>query len=468
MASIDAAARADGWARFRRRDALLVLLAALVIRLAYLALVYHGPDSLRLPDSPTYEQAAAGWLGLASGVDWTERMPAYPFFLAAVRLVAGPAPLWPVLAQLCIDSASCLLVALLAAALDRRLFLLAGLLAAIDLNMITAASAILTESLFLPPYIAGLIAAVLYIKSPSAGRAGAAGLCLGLALLVRSVLLFFLPLLLAALALAAWKCRLPRGRALTHLLLAFVAALLPVTPTALSNYAHWGHLQLVTQGGRHALLWVAPAALEFARGIPFEQGQAEMNARLAQALAARGETALPRDPFEAAAIREQVASRALRELGLAGLAEAWLAGGAINLAAPALVAVPPVAAMARPHFYETAGGGAVGKVLAFAEKAAGSGFFLLMVPALLWTLATRLIELAGLARVGRPGGLPLAPMLYLLAVAAYFLAVTGPVTGVKYRLPLEPIFILLLASGLAWLGDLWRARWTAENRESPA
>jgi hypothetical protein len=467
MPSTAADAAGAPWGRRRGRDALLLLLLALVIRLAYLALVYHGPDSLRLTDSGTYEEAAAALLGNGAPMDWTERMPAYPLFLAGVRFFAGPDPLWPVLLQLGIDSVSCLLIAMLAAALDRRLFLLAGILAAINLDMISAASSILTESLFLPPYIAGLIAASRFIQAPSAGRAGAAGLCLGLALLVRSVLLFFLPLLLLALALAAWRHRVPPKRAAAQIALALVAALVPIAPTALDHYARWDHLQLVSQGGRHALFWVAPAAREFVLGIPFEQGQAEMKTRLERALAARGAASLPPNPFEAAAFQEEVASGALRELGLVGLAEAWFVGTAINLGAPALIAVPPVADMARPHFYETSGGGAFGKVAAFVAKAAGSPFFWLMLPALVWTAAARVVALAGLARIGRPGGLPLGPALYLIAVAGYFIAVTGPVTGVKYRLPLEPILILLLASGLMWLADLCKARRPKSGRLNP-
>jgi hypothetical protein len=43
--------------------------------------------------------------------------------------------------------------------------------------------------------------------------------------------------------------------------------------------------------------------------------------------------------------------------------------------------------------------------------------------------------------------LALGPASYLVAVGLYFVLITGPVTGVKYRLELEPFLTLLLASG---------------------
>jgi 4-amino-4-deoxy-L-arabinose transferase-like glycosyltransferase len=444
-------------------DARWIFLVAVLVRLAYLALVHHGADSLRTNDSPIYEAYAAELVnGCRVGIDcigagWAARMPGYPLFLAGVRLLFGPDPFWVVLVQMLVDGGSCLLIAWLAGLLDRRLGLAAGLLAAVNLNMITAAGLVLTESLFLPPFIGGLIAVVLYLQAPSWRRALVAGLMLGLAMLVRSVLMFFLPVLLASLAIAAWRHRTAPRRTLGHLLLAALAAVLCVSPILARNVSEYGRLALVTQGGQHSLLWVAPTAREFVRGVPFDEGQAEMQARLARHLAAAHLTALPRNPFAAAEVMEQVASHALWELGPLGLAKAWLSGTIVNLGAPALISVPAVSEFERPHFYETPGHGMIDKAGNFAARAAGSAFFWLMVPAVLWTLLSRLLELLAVFRVGRPGGLPLGPLLYFAAVALYFIAITGPVTGVKYRLPLEPLLIILLASALVWLQARWRA-----------
>jgi len=453
------------------RRVLLVLLTALLIRLAYLAFVYHGGDSLRAPDSPIYEGYAQklleGCAGAACDPAYlAERMPGYPLFLAAIRTVAGPNPVWPVFVQMLIDAGTCALVAWLAALLDRRLALPAGLLAAVNLNMIASAGQILTDTLFLLPFTASLIATVSYLEAPSAPRAFAAGLLLGLALLVRSTVMFFPPLLLAALAIAAWRHRVPAARAAAHIVVAAAATVLCVSPVLVRNVATHGRLALVSQGGTHAIGWVVPAAREFVLGIPFEEGQRQMRAELDAQVAADHLPRLPDDPFAASDEMEKAAGKALRQLGVMGLAEAWLAGAMINIDAPALVSVPPVARLERPHFYEAPGTNAIDKVWAFGRRAAGSTFFWLMVPALAWIAVSRALELGGLFAMGRSGGLPLGPSLYLLAVALYFLAVTGPVTGVKYRLPIEPLLILLLAESGVWIAARRRAR-AARPRPSP-
>jgi len=454
------------------RAALLVLFAALLVRLAYLALVYHGGDSLRAPDSPVYEGYAQKLLaGCAGGAACdpaylAERMPGYPLFLAAIRTVAGPNPVWPVFVQMLIDADTCVLVAWLAALFDRRLALAAGLLAAVNVNMIASAGQILTDTLFLLPFTASLIATMRYFEVPSTPRAFAAGLLLGLVLLVRSTVMFFPPLLLAALAIAAWRHRVAPARAAAHVLVAAAVTVLCVAPVLARNVATYGRFALVSQGGTHAVGWVVPAAWEYALGIPFEEGQRRMLAEVDAQLAADHLPRLPDDPFAASDEMEKAASKALRQLGVMGLAKAWLAGVTINLGAPALVSVPPVAGLERPHFYETPGTGVVDKVWAFGRRAAGSTFFWLMVPALIWMAASRALELGGLFAIGRSGGLPLGPSLYLLAVGVYFLAVTGPVTGVKYRLPLEPLLILLLAESGLWIAARRRAR-GASPRRSP-
>ena len=96
------------------------------------------------------------------------------------------------------------------------------------------------------------------------------------------------------------------------------------------------------------------------------------------------------------------------------------------------------------------GASAIDKVLAFVARTHST--FWLMVPALLWMAVSRVLRLGGLAMIGRTGGLPLGPSLYLLAVAGYFLAVTGPVTGVEYP-PADRAAarLLLLAESGLWI-----------------
>ena len=63
-----------------------------------------------------------------------------------------------------------------------------------------------------------------------------------------------------------------------------------------------------------------------------------------------------------------------------------------------------------------------------------------------------------LLRSLQPGGLPLGPVLYLLAAAAYFLVATAPLTNIRYRLPLEPLLVVLLAEFVCTWLDAGRRR----------
>ena len=456
-----------------RRSILIVFFAALALRLAYLGLVYDGPDSLRMPDSEMYEKyagslLATGGIGTETPdgdfVPFTERLPGYIVYLAVFLAVFGDNMLWPIVGQAVIDSVTCVLIAWLAAALDRRLALPAGLLAAVNLNMIAHAGLVLNDSLFLLPFTAALVAALVYLRAPSLAAAAAAGGAVACAMLIRPVVMYFPPLLLVALALAAWRQRLALGRAAAHVFACAVTIAVLISPQLLRNAQAFGHYAMVSQTGTHALMWVVPLAREYAWGVPFERSGQEMRARAEAYLARQGLSGQPLDPFEMSDLQMAVAAEALGEMSVWDLAKAWGAGAAINLLAPSIMTVPKISTMDRPRFYETEGGTAVGKIWAFLSDTRNRLFTALVIPAALLTAFLRGVELTAMARIGRL--LPAGRALFLLVVAGYILAVTGPVTGVKYRIPIEPTLTVFLAVALVWAVDAWRRRRSPRGRET--
>ena len=448
-----------------RRSILIVFFAALALRLVYLGLVYDGPDSLRMDDSGLYERRAE-WLLIAGDivtktpegefVPFTERMPGYIAYLALIRALFGDNPLWPVLGQVVLDSLTCVLIAWLAAGFDRRLALPAGLIAAANLNMIAHAGMVLNDSLFLLPFTAALLATLSYLRTPSLAAAAAAGGSIACAMLIRPVVLYFPPILFAAFAIAAWRRRLGFGRTAIHLFACALAIAVLISPQLLRNAKKFDHYALISQGGAHALMWVVPLAREYVWGVPFERSGQEMRVRVEAYLARQGRSGLPDNPFELSEIRMSVAAEALREMGVLDLAKAWGAGAAINLFTPSIIAVPKIRAMDRPHFYDTQGETVVEKIWLLLSDTRNPPFTALVVLAILLTVILRGAEFAAMARIGRT--LAIGPALFLLVVAGYILAVTGPVAGVKYRLPIEPILTVFLATALLWAVDAWRRR----------
>lgn len=454
-----------------RRDAFIVFCAALVVRLIYLALVVHDPQNFMMPDSILFTHLAdgiiqsGGYNRLVDGGELiveTERVPIYPLYLSVFYVLAGHDPLWPILGQIAIDALTCVFVGLLAHQLDRRLLLLAGLLAAVNLNMVVHSSLILTDSLFLFFLATHLYFTVRYFLAPAARSAVLSGVFYSLALLTRPMMFYFFALLLLAIALTAWRRENSIRQALRHAGLTFLAATFLTVPMLARNFHEFGHIGLVSQQGTHALNWVVPLAREFTLGAAFTKSQEEMGIRLHQQLAKRGMDSLPANPFESSELHLQVAREALLELGTWRLFQAWATGAAINLFSPSITSTPLINRMERPRFYQTSGSTITDKAWNFLTGADNLVFLSLMIPALLTVLIFRSVQLVGFVSVVRQWQLPAAPFLYMLLMSLYVLAVTGPVVGVKYRLPLEPFLVLLTAIGMARLCP--RLRLTSAQR----
>jgi 4-amino-4-deoxy-L-arabinose transferase-like glycosyltransferase len=384
----------------------------------------------------------------------TERLPGYILYLLAFRALLGPLSLWPVLGQAVIDALTCAVIGRLGAVLARELALAAGLVAAFNLNLIAHSGLVLTDTLFLFFFTIGLLGATRYCISPTGGMSALTFIGFTLALLVRPVMTYFLPLTIIVFAVVGLVHRIGVGRVLGHLGVAVAIITIGIAPILARNIDRFGVAGLSTQGGVHALYWVAPLVKEYGAGIPFAKAQAEMRARLA-ARAADAPPVARGNPFIRNTFELSVAREAILEAGFPAIVRAWLAGAAINLMTPSVIAVPPVARMDRPRFYATEGNTFLAKAWRFATAAENRLYLAILWSGLLITGMARLLQGHGAIIMARRA--PGLVEAFWLFVVAYFLAITGPVAGVKYRLPLEPILCVLFAIALV---DLFgRRRW---------
>ena len=241
------------------------VLAALALRICFVFFLPFNDAG----DTPIYEELARNWLhrgvygmqvsGHLQAVDM--RTPGYPAFLAAVYSFFGESARAVMLAQVAVDTLTCILAAMLAALLApresrRRVMLVALWLAALCPFTANFTAVVLTETLatflttlallvmmeaFADPELAG--ASGISVQHASGTLAGMrwllAGIVVGFCSLVRPES----PLILAAAAaalLAVWlraqnrKARIaPIGRAG---LLMLVGLLLPLLPWAARNW----------------------------------------------------------------------------------------------------------------------------------------------------------------------------------------------------------------------------------------
>lgn len=440
----------------RGNQLLLVLCAALGLRVVYILLFF----------SPTYIEAEDQllYLSLAEAIsngNWSaltpERTLGYPFFLAGIFFIFGQ-EYWPVLIlQALVDSLTCALIGLLALKVFGEGFLLAGMLAAFNLNMMVLSAMVLTDSLFLFLFTLSLLLAAIYMIERKSVYFFACIVLLGLATMFRAASYYLIPLLIVGLLAAAlWH----RSRMHDVLPVAAVSLLvlgMTLLPQHWRNWDSYRSTAFVSQGGTHLLGWVVPAVYQYSGKGSYEEGQRLANVRLQAGLLARGLTALPPDPFEASNFQSQVAQSLFQEFGLGSMLKAWIIGSAVNMIVPSAAFAPVVRSMDHPSFYATPGKGALEKIWNYLTDASGWIYLSILAVGTLTSLAFCVLFLGGWWFAWRDKvRFPRSVLLLLTLVLLYFLAITGPIIGSKYRLPIEPVMTIFVAYALLRFAGRWK------------
>lgn len=439
--------------------ALLRLFAvALALRAVYAVAMYvfAGPDALKGPDSHAYLSLARVFAGAfaaggLSGWAWLgpdpSLMPLVTWALSlAVALAGEHAPLAFVLGQGVVDSGTCLLVAGIARQIVPRAAMPAGYAAAFTPTFVVLSGLVYTDTLFLFFATASLYSALRWLDAPALRWAMMAGAALGVAALVRVVIapwaLAFFPFL-AAVVLVRRRGLAPLG----HLAAAGAVAAACLAPILARNAATQETWSLTPQGGQHLAYWILPLVREFADGTPRETMTKEVAARIA----ARFGPMPTGRPFEDSARYAAFAREELAKLGPGAIARAWAYGAAINLAAPAVVHVPPVSALPRRGFYDTPGANFWAKLRAFLFGSGNTLYAWLLMLGIVGVAAFRFVQIVGVISLMRRGA-NWAGLLLLAGWVGYVLLLNGPVASPKYRLPIEPALAVLTGAGLAAFG----------------
>jgi hypothetical protein len=425
---------------------------ALLVRLINVACL-AGNEAF-FAESDTYAYWALGdalakpsgfWPALWS---MTDRMPLYPLLLASVQRAFGDAPRVVALIQAVIDAGTCTAIAALGAMISPRVGWLAGILAAFCLTLVVMSSQILTDTLFLFFFTLMLLAGAHFLRRPAAATALLAGLAGGLALATRpavAVLLAAAVPLVFAIALLQRRAVMP---ALVAAVVFTVAAAAPIAPMWLRNVIQYGSFGLTTQSGDHLAFWIVPLVAQRADGTPYQATVDRMEARYQQVVAERGLSA-ETNPFRLAAMKSEIAREEMARLPLAACAKAWLEGMVVNLGAPALLVDPRVRALPRPSFYNTPGASLWEKGRGYVLDDPGR-YQVLLVLGVIAMLPFLVLEAVGFVMLARR--LPWAAVL-AAGVLVYFLMLNGPVATPKYRLPMEPVLIVLAAIPVARLAE---------------
>ena len=438
---------------------------ALGVRLLNIAHIAVSGGSFLIEDSGLFGIFAPEWmrsLGLLAGdprpIGYGERVPLYPLFVGLMQVLGLGAPIYLVLANCVFDAGSCVLVGLIGCLIDRRLGLIAGLLGALWPNLVVHSGIVLSDSFFLLLFSAMLYWSALVLKNADAKAVTVAGCFLGLAILVRPVVQFLpIAMAVALLGIAKGQGRLWREAVLLVLVFCVAVAGL-VAPLVIHNKIRFDSFALSNQGGTHLLNWVVPAVREMEDGTPRAATIRALQVALKDRLAAKVGAGVSPSSFVVSSVQTPLALEKLASSSPIAIAKAWAKGMVENMASPAILIDPRVRALATQSFFALEAPNFGVKVWRYVS---GNGlvYLVLFVIGALGSIATLCLAAYGYVMLWRRN---LWAAVFAGLAVLYFLLVNGPVASPKYRLPFEPIMVILTALGGLGVWDWWRGRSTAE------
>jgi|GEM_PF-491916 len=437
------------------KNMLLIFLVALLLRIIY-AWFFVDVENLIHEDQEFYIYlgqtiAKTGeFVQHTNGgnIPVTERVPGYPIFLSIIYSLFGENNMAVVLVQIIIDSLTCVVIGLLSGLVMRHGFLIAGIVSALNLNMIILSGMILTDTLFLFFFSLFILFSFFYLRKAKKMQLFLSITFLSIATLVRPVSYFLIVLLLLLLIIRFVLKKSSLKEVIQSLFVYLIPIVIVLGSVHHRNYHEYNSYSLVSQGGMHTLNWVVPAVYQYSGQGSYQEGKNFAKSALEQSMVRDKIKTLPDNPFESSSYRMKVAKEALLELGLLNIVHAWTGGTLINLVSPSVAYAPIVRKMDHPSFYATTGNGVFEKLINYINNTNGLTYLSIIAIGSLFSIMFLFISLIGLYKLVLSLQFNKNNRVIILLsvlVIVYFFAITGPIVGVKYRLPIEPIMTLFFS-----------------------
>jgi 4-amino-4-deoxy-L-arabinose transferase-like glycosyltransferase len=439
---------------------LKIFFVALAVRWVYALAIYAfmGDTGLKGVDSYTFAQFATdfadalrggtpGPYDLLGGNPFT--VPLFHWLAGLPFLILGDhfGTIGYVLLQGIFDAATAVIVFLIARQIAPRAAFAAAIFSIFNPTQIVMSGLFYADTPFTFFVAVTFLAALLWLKNQTSANSLLLGGAIGLAALVRSLIV---PWGFAALAMLAIYGFFRRGGWRKTATLVFAFALLCVSTGLIfyKNYRLYGTAGLTSQGGIHLALSVVPLLKEMDDRTPAALTSADMENRTLNRFGPH-----PANPFEQSRQYSIIAREALVGISWTAIAKSWLSGATINLVAPAIVLSPPVSQIPRTGFFDTPGRSFFEKVRNYALNPGNALYSWLLLSGAAGLAATRLVQLFGFFVLVRQR--TLWPLLFLIATwLGYLFLINGPIASPKYRLPLEPLFDIMSGAGFV-AASIW-------------
>jgi hypothetical protein len=326
----------------------------------------------------------------------------------------------------------------------------AAITAAFNPTQIVLSGLILTDTPFVFFVALFLFGAARWLKTPVWRWAIVAGVAMAAAAMIRVLVVPWAAFLLVFLFLAALISGHLTRNVVAQLALTATLVALSIAPVLWRNVSQYGGWGLTPQSGIHLAYWIVPLVQEARDGTPWPIGYERMRKEMEQRYPSESD-----NPFEQSRRFEALAREKLAELGPFAIAKAWIFGAAINLGSPAVTLSPIVSSLPRTGFYATPGTSMPNKIFNFLFHSDNAIYAWTLILGIAGLVVMRLIQLVGLSTlIGEANNLAILLLFFFWIL--FILAVSGPVASPKYRLPIEPVLMVLAGAGLQRLGFLTR------------
>ncbi|MGD8822230.1 MAG: glycosyltransferase family 39 protein [Anaerolineales bacterium] len=424
-----------------KRTILILFIVILVVRLSLAAVIAGDEEAAMSNDSYGYLSLADNlvyhgqyFIDDGTNIDYF-RTPGYPFFLALIFWIFGR-HLWLVaLIQLGLSSLTAWLLYLIGRRwLSPTIGLLAGLVLALLPNTAAWSLLVLSETLFTLLMVSGLYFLLKYIDDPRASAAALVGLLLGCAIMVRPIGIILAAVWGTLMVLVSFN-RSTLGMRIkgTFVFLVVLAAML--LPWMFRNASVWGSFSLSNVSQWNLGYYIAPAVIAEQEGIDREEARDWV------------EVSLNPTAEETAAHLDLVLSHpaAAAKVWLRSMADTLFGYGRTNL--NAFWGRPYDIGAAFKLWQQSRWGD---WIRSLSEPGQLGALIIMMIllgtPTMILFLAA-----AGGVAAWRAGGRPKnVAILCLLSMLALLLPVIG-VGNARFRVPLDPLLVLMGAWGLAKL-----------------
>ncbi len=378
----------------------------------------------------------------------TARTPLYPTLLSIIWSITNYNPWAIVLIQSVLDALSCVMIGLVVSKVIPGAFVLGGIFSVFNMNMIVSSGMILTDSLFLLLFTLFLWSTLTYLNKGNLKYMILLSAMLSLSILTRPVA-YYLVFILSIVFL--WYLILKKESFkkiffhITAFLLVIVIFLIPLIER---NYHKFDSILITSQSGLHLSRYLVPLAVHFSEGVTYAEATTKIVSDIERSK--QDNFINNKNPFKSSYYESGIAMDHLLNLGILKITYSWLVGSVLNLSSSGVMAMPWLRSLPHKSFYNTPGDNFIQKIFIFSTDIASFKYLAVVVVANLISLLMFILKLFGVYSIVRDrdeygGGWN---VFFILGVIGYFLLITGPVIGVKYLLPIEPLLTILLIAGI--------------------